>query len=392
MIRRPAPEPRPWIGAALALALAGLTLRGPLVSPGIVGDGIEQSTGIDTGGLGLLTTIPVLLFAVAAPLGGAVVARIGARASLGIAMIVIAAGSLVRVADGAAPLFAGTVVLGLGLTLGNVAAPVLVKQRVPVERVSTTTGFYTAALNVGSVLAALGTAPLADAVGWRGALAAWALLALVAMLPWLIARGEPRRFSALSGLDLDTGRSRGSVFLMLAFAGQGLSYFALIAWLPTILSSTLDIDAGAAAHASALFQLTAIAGAVSTTPLSRLLGGSRLFVVIAVAWAALPLFLLLAPGAWWAGAALAGWAQGATVTLVFALVAERTVSLRESARLSGRVQFVGYGAGAAGPVLFEVLHALTGTWTLPLMVVVVAASAIGVGGVLAVRRLDRGPA
>lgn len=377
---------RAWIGPALALGLVGLTLRGPLVAPGIIGGEIETDLALNAGGMSLLTTIPVLLFAVAAPLAAAIVSRVGARTGLVLGMLLVAAASVWRVADGLVPLFAGTVLLGLGLTMGNVAAPVLVKERVPLNRMSTATGIYTASLNIGSVLAALATAPLAEWVGWQGALGAWAVLALIGTLPWVWTRRDTKRQYVRESKRTIVRPRRGTALLMVAFAGQGLAYFSLIAWLPSILASTLAVGVGAAGFASALFQVTAIVGAISTTPLSRLIGSSRLFVVIAAGWATLPLTLLFAPGVWWLGAALAGWAQGATVTLVFALIAERTRTLPESAWLAGRVQFVGYGAGALGPLLFEGLHSVTGSWTVSLVLVLVGSGMIAIGGVGAARR------
>src|SRR5690606_7203687 len=71
----------------------------------------------------------------------------------------------------------------------NLAIPMIAQRDFP-GHVSTVTGLYTAAINVGTVATTALTAPLADAVGWRWALASWSVLAVVALVWWL--RAVPR--------------------------------------------------------------------------------------------------------------------------------------------------------------------------------------------------------
>ena len=81
---------------------------------------------------------------------------------------------------------AGTVVIGTAIAVGNIVVPVIIRRDVPWRRIPTVTAAYTAALNVGSMITALGTAPLAAAVGWRWALVAWGALTVVALVFWLV--------------------------------------------------------------------------------------------------------------------------------------------------------------------------------------------------------------
>ncbi|AMM19537.1 hypothetical protein AX769_04515 [Frondihabitans sp. PAMC 28766] len=57
------------------------------------------------------------------------------------------------------------------------------------ERAGFITGIYTSALNVGSMITSLATAPLAAATGWPLALIAWAGFAVIAGIVWVLTVG-----------------------------------------------------------------------------------------------------------------------------------------------------------------------------------------------------------
>jgi CP family cyanate transporter-like MFS transporter len=92
----------------------------------------------------------------------------------------------------------GTIVIGAAITVGNVVVPVVVRRDFPAERVGIVTGIYTAALNTGAMITSLLTAPLAQAIGWRGAITAWAVLIIVAVVVWGQAAGWRRTVLANS--------------------------------------------------------------------------------------------------------------------------------------------------------------------------------------------------
>ena len=77
---------------------------------------------------GLLTTLPVVAFAVFAPAAAWLGHRIGLDRAILYACLVIAAGTVWRVAGGAVTLLAVTMVIGAAMTVGNVLGPVVVKR------------------------------------------------------------------------------------------------------------------------------------------------------------------------------------------------------------------------------------------------------------------------
>lgn len=164
----------PWVIAGI-VAIA-LNLRAPIIAPTAVLAPIQADTSLTAAGAGLLTGLPVLLFALATPLAARSIRRRGPDAVALACLAGVLGGTLLRSAGPAWVVLTGTAVIGLAITLGNIAVPVLIRRDVPWRRISLATGVYTACMNVGSMSALILTPPLADAVGWRWALTSWAVV------------------------------------------------------------------------------------------------------------------------------------------------------------------------------------------------------------------------
>lgn len=161
---RAARSPITWV-LTVAIVLIALNLRGPIVALAPVISTITSDLGLAAVVAGLLTSIPVLCFAVASPLASAVIGRLGAERAVTISLLGIVAGTLVRSAGTEAELLAGTILIGVSITVGNVVVPVVIRRDFSPERAGIITGVYTSALNVGSMITSLGTAPIAQATG-----------------------------------------------------------------------------------------------------------------------------------------------------------------------------------------------------------------------------------
>ena len=73
-----------------------------------------------------------------------------------------------------------------GMATANVLIPSLVKLHFP-TRIGTMTAIYSTALAIGLTAASVLTVPISDALGsWRGGLGSWAVVALIALLPWVL--------------------------------------------------------------------------------------------------------------------------------------------------------------------------------------------------------------
>lgn len=372
-------EERRSSGLLLAVVLlVGVNLRGALAAVSPVLPEMRGDLHLPPSLISLVTTLPVLCFAAAAPLAAWFGQRIGARGAILWALVLLALATAGRVLGGSAVLLAGTVAIGLAMTVGNVLLPSVVKREFGTGA-GRVTGLYTAALAAGAALTAALTAPIAQQWGWRVGLAGWALLALIAAVLWRLAAGragpgrpeQPSRTAEIA--DAAPGRSvwrhpvAWAVGLLLAL--QTMLYYAGTTWLPTVLGDRLHVGVSTGAAAASLYQLVGILGALLVP---ALIGRSRsqvgLGLVIGAGWTVLFLGLLVWPAGWPLWVAVGGLAQGAGVALSYIVIVLRAHDEGAARRLSGMAQLVGYAIGATGPLLAGGLYGATRGWTVPLAV------------------------
>jgi CP family cyanate transporter-like MFS transporter len=382
-------------GAALlvaAILLLALNLRGPLVAVSAVVDPVRADLGIDAATAGLFTSLPVLCFGLATPLAAALLARAGLGRGVLVALAVLLAGIVVRSLDGLPAAVTGTLLLGLAITAGNVAVPVVIGRDLR-EHSGAVLGAYTAALNVGSMLTLALTVPIAAVTGWRVALASWGALVVVAALVWWRAtRGGPLEPVPVPAGAAPEPAPAGTWWrrpvawgLTAAFAGQAFAYYGVTAWLPQLLRDTLGMLPTSAGAASSVFQIAALGGAFGVPVLLRRFRPRAAVLTVCAAWTTLPLGLLLAPQLWVPWCVLGGAAQGGGLTVIFALVVRAARDAAENRRFSALVQGGGYTVAAAGPPVLGAVHAATGGWTAPLLVVLAAIALLAAAGTAAAR-------
>src|SRR4029078_12607955 len=134
---------------------------------------------------GLLTSLPVLAFALFGALAPRLARLIGLHRLTLLALGCVVGGLGGRAAGTSVRVFLLLSLLALaGMATANVLLPSLVKLHFP-HRVGLMTSIYTTSLAVALTLASVLTVPLSDQLGsWRWGLLAWALTAAVAALPW----------------------------------------------------------------------------------------------------------------------------------------------------------------------------------------------------------------
>ncbi|MFJ4220496.1 CynX/NimT family MFS transporter [Curtobacterium luteum] len=400
-----------WLLPA-AVVLIALNFRGPIVATApVIGD-VRADLGLTAGIAGLLTTIPVLCFALATPLASWVIAKADPERAVSLSLVVVLVGTVVRSLPSSAALLIGTAVIGIGITIGNVVIPVVIRRDTAPARVGLVTGVYTSALNVGSMITSLGTAPIAAVWGWPAAIAVWGVLAVVAGIGWTYTVGpraawrrpsvvEPVPETGPIDLVLDTDHERKAAAptpaparrwitwgLTLAFGGQAFSYYALTAWIPTLLHDEIGFSKESSGASSSVFQILAVIGALGVPVLAARWRPRAIIALVAFFWLAMPLGLLFAPQLWLLWSVLGGAAQGGGITIVFIVIVRIVSSDADARRMSAFVQGGGYLIGSAGPLVAGTLHGATGDWTAPLLVVLVAVLVLGVVGSIAARRVD----
>ncbi len=199
-------------------------------------DELQDELDLSATAAGFLTAAPVLCFGLLAPLAPVLARRFGAERVVLLALLPIIAGVLGRAAGSSAALFAGTILAGAGVAVANVIVPSVVKGRF--RRSGAITGVYVATLTIGAALAAGLTVPLERSLGWQGALAVWALPAVLAAV--VVGAAVLRRSGSPTarGGEGDARRLLGDLraWQVTLYMGlQSLVFYAALAWLPSIL-------------------------------------------------------------------------------------------------------------------------------------------------------------
>lgn len=388
----------------LAVLLLAANLRAPITAVGPVLGEVRASLGLSAGIGGLLTSLPLLAFAALSPFAPALGRRFGLERVLFGALLLLAGGMVLRSAAMSVALFSGTVALGAAIALGNVLLPALIKRDFP-ARPGLMTGLYTATMSSVAALASGVSVPLASSgVGWRGALACWAALSLLAALVW-----APRLLSAPPGPFAGSApgvreRSYPAVFgglwrsaiawqVTLFMGLQALVFYVSITWLPDILRDG-GLDPAQAGWMVSVMQIVAIPAAIVAPILAERASSQRLLLVVAAGSSGAGVLGLLLSGgsgalAW---VVLLGIGQGACISLALTLFALRAPDPYRASELSSMSQSIGYLISASGPSLFGALHDASRTWSLPLAALLAVTVCLAAVGLLAGRDAEVEPA
>lgn len=160
----------------------GLAMRAPIVTIPLIIDQLARQLKTAVGNLGILTTIPLIMFLLFSIVVAKEMTRFGLRRALNFGLTALVLGALLRLDVAWPMLLLGTVLVGLGITHLNVLTPSVVAAYEPNQTALYTTS-YSMAIMVGSAVFSLLTHPLSTAFGWWSVLAA---LLLLTMFPWLM--------------------------------------------------------------------------------------------------------------------------------------------------------------------------------------------------------------
>ncbi|MEU5610887.1 MFS transporter [Streptomyces sparsogenes] len=386
--KTPVATPALSAGLLIAILLVAANLRAALTGVGTLLPAIEHDTGLTASGGGVLSTLPLFVFAVTSPFVGRASHRVGTTRLLVAALAVLAAGTVIRSLPSLACLFAGTVILSVAIAVGNVLLPTVIRTHVPGPRVHTVSALYVTAMGVVAALSSGISVPLAEALPgtWHSALAWGVVVAVAALAVWL-----PR----LRGSRPDGVRSQGThartpwrswlAWQVSFFMGlQSLAFYTGVAWLPSILSQQ-GMTTTAAGWMLFYYQLVALVTSMLLPLITRGRHDQRFAAaagsaIVAAGFALLLLFPALALAA----CTLLGLGAGACLVLALSFQSQRATGPSETTALAGMAQSIGYLVAAAGPLLLGVLHDTTGSWTGALLLLtalslVMAAAGYGAG-------------
>ena len=369
-----------WAGrtaALLGIVLVAFTLRQAVAAISPIVGVIRVDIPISNIDVGLLGTLPPILFAASGFITPRVARRIGLDSGIVLALVLMTAGHLVRAfAPGFAVLLIGSIVAFAGTGIGNVLLPSIVRRYFP-DRVALLTAVYVCVVGISTSVPAALAAPVAEQSGWRFSLGLWSVTSVVALVPWLLIlarerrqrRSDARAVESLSpALLTRLWRSRGARSITVLFSASTICTYAGFAWLPEILG---DIAGSTPTEAGLLLALTGIISVpgalVAPLLVARLRNVGWLIGAGIASFVLGYLGLLLAPETLTLLWVLLIGSGSILFPVSLVLINSRTRTHGGTVALSGFAQGVAYALGALGPLLVGLLHDGTGGWTLPLL-------------------------
>lgn len=231
------------VRALLLLWLAGIALRLTILAVPPVIPLIHDDLHLSETQVGILSGLPMVLFAGAAIAGSLMIARMGALTAMLIGLLLCALGSVLRgIGPHIAMLYIGTIVTAFGVAVMQPSLPPLVRTWVP-QRIGFATAVYTNGLLIGEILPAALTIPLVLPMlrqSWQWDFVLWAVpVAIIAAIIFGLAPRAPAAVpTAASRRWMPDFRNPLIWRIGLLLGSVNATYFSMNGFLPDYLTHT----------------------------------------------------------------------------------------------------------------------------------------------------------
>lgn len=349
------------------IILIGVSLRTPFTVLPIILGNISQGLEVEVSSLGVLTSLPLLMFTLFSPLSTQLAQKIGLEHLFTYSLFFLTIGSLIRLIN-LPLLYLGTLMVGASVAVINVLLPSLIQANQP-KKIGFLTTLYVTSMGIATALASYLAVPITQASSWKGLILLLTLLCLATFLIWLPNHRYNHRLAPQTKQKSQIKVMRNKqVWAIIIFSGfQSLIFYTAMTWLPT-----MSIHAGLSSHEAGL--LTSILSLISipfsmtipslTTSLSTrnrqlMLTLVSLAGVVGISMLFFPINNFIY---WLAIHLLIGTATSALFPYLMVNFSLKTSAPEKTAQLSGLSQTGGYILAAFGPTLFGYSFDLFHSW------------------------------
>lgn len=375
----------------VGVLLIAANLRAPVTGIAPMIELVSGSFQLSATQAGLLTTLPLIAFALFAPPSAYLAKRFGVEYTIFFALLFIAIGLILRSLGSVSNLFIGTGLIGIGVSIGNVLLPIVVKRDFPMK-VALMTSSYVLAMGIASALASAFSIPLANfhQLGWQWSLAALSILTFIAMIVWLPQLSNNQKPNAVNDKASTSINlwSKSLAWQVSFYLGCG-SYFTytMVAWLPSLLVQA-GYSSAEAGVIHGVFQIGTALPGIFIIPLVAKLADQRMpaFGICFIAGVA-SVGLLILPQFAYMWSFLLGLSSGAWFILGLSFISFRTSSPLQATTLSGMAQFLGYLLAAIGPMLAGYLYGINNGWNEVIWMILIICITSGTIGLFAGRNM-----
>jgi len=352
-----------------------ITSVGPLM--GIIRDDI----GLSNWNVALLTSLPLIAFAIMSPIIPKFGYRYTNEKALLYGLFILLFGIGLRSISNIFLLFLGTFIIGVGIAVCNVLLPGVIKEKFPFK-VGLMTSVYSTIMGIFAATASGVSIPLAEGLdlGWNKALLAWGIPALIGIIVWIYLA---KKSKLENDVDVEIIKSEDNrmwksslawqVALFMGF--QSFLFYVSITWLPEILHA-YGVDMATAGWLLFFTQMIGLPAGFIVPVLADKFRSQQVLVAV-LGFCAISGFTGLLLGSSFSVMMISliiyGQALGGTFPLALTLLSLRARTAKQAAELSGMAQSFGYVLAAVGPMLIGYLYDLTETWTVPLIMLIVIA-------------------
>lgn len=361
----------------IGIIVVASNLRPAITSVGPIIGIIRDDIGISNGFAGLLTSLPLVAFAIMSPMVPKIARTLSKEQALMIGFILIIAGALIRSTALFYLLLFGTLIVGAGIAICNVLLPSIIKDRFPLK-VGLMTSVYTTVLSVCAAIGSGFSHPLTvnAGLGWQWSLLVWTIPAFLGIIIWgIILKKYTSKKTKVQG-------KTGGIFagnpmwqeklawIVAAYLGlQSILFYVTISWLPEILH-----DSGISMEAAGwLLSFTQIIGMPGNFFIPMLAAKMKKQSMLACMIGILGIsgYSMVLFGTSWPvliiGLIFVGLTLGGGFALALTFISLRAKNADHATELSGMAQSIGYLLAASGPFVIGSIYDITATWTVPLL-------------------------
>ena len=348
----------------VSIFLIACNLRPAITSVGPLVDSIQAALAIPGYALGMITALPLLAFSLVSPVAPSISIRFGNERTVFLGMILLILGIVIRASGSAFALYFGTLVLGIGITTGNVLIPAIIKERMAAYT-GIMTSIFSTCLSMAAGIASGISIPLAIGLnwGWELTLLFWAIPATIAAVCWFpqlryrnltVRQSSSEKTVNKELAEVNIWKSSTAWHVTLFMGFQSFLYFTLVTWLPTILQEQ-GVASSFAGWMVAYFQFVGLPFSLVMPILAVRLRDQRVLSCLSGVCYTLgiigillsrdnTLFLIIS-------VSLMGIGGSSTVSLAITFMSLRAHNGLQAAKLSGMSQSVGYLLAMFGPIL-----------------------------------------
>lgn len=362
--------------ALVAIFFVSINLRPAVTSIGPLLNTIADDLTVSSTQMSLLTSIPVFCMGLFASLAMPMTKRFGDRLAIALLIALIGVATIVRIF---VPTYGALLVTSFFAGVGIAAiAPMMsgfIKKHFP-QKTASVIGLHSFGIGFGATISAGFTTVFFDwSNGWAFALGIWGVLAVVAIVIWLMAVKKEPKLTLVREEAAAVGRNpwktKRAWILLLFFGVQTSLFFSMTTWLAPIAQEA-GFSIAAAGTVLTVMTIVQLFGNLTIPALLEKYPNRMTWIVSLTAVALVGGVLLLIGGTAfiWIGAMLIGLAMSGLFPIGILLPLDDARNDEEANTWSSMVMSGGFMMSAMIPLVIGVLYDVTGTHTTSIWMIV----------------------